>query len=501
MPPPEAYHHPHAGGGWPYYPYPYGYYYPHYAAGAFPTPSHANAHGQLSEGTAGSAAANNKPTPETTGTLAASNKKPKVPPVSTLTPKNAFKKSDSADTTKSAAQPRKGKVRSAKRDNPTPSNAASLQEPSFVPFENVGADASRLAVEKLIDGSVDGEWSLMSSRMKSIMHNDGDMAATNTTLSRFPIDFENSNISGLSMLNEASKHAPELSEDEKGPKESSSGSAGASIMARVLENVSKSTIGKMSSSPTKSKRARSSSTEPTFTFRTPKKNAIGGYFSTTGTPFGFTSPAGVQSPNGILRAGAGLATNLSMPYSPTNSTVMGIFDDKANNDNGFLRELNLSQDHHTLSNPEEAVGAGETAPAAAASTTAAAAGGIGLSQSDSVIVGEEGFQTTNSLLIPPDAYEAVSALEALSNSPFRHAASSSQTTKSPSDKDTTTQKMSEDDSDDEEGKGRREKNAPRPSLFARVIGGITSSKKPSAASSSTSGGDNERSPKKKLKFY
>jgi hypothetical protein len=505
IPPVEGYHYPHpAAGGWPYYSYPYGYpYHPHYAAGgAYPYNPQGYPSGHAVEVGKPSTAVNKNSVADTS----------KVPAKRSAQPTNASQKPPSAVSAKSNIKASVAKSSTNEKDNKQSKKAETPKdgpkgEPSFVPFQS-DRDASRLAVEKLIDGSGEGEWSLMSAKMKSMIHADGDGVGTSgATLSRFPIDFEASNLSGLSMLNEASKHATELAEDDRQGKESSSASNGQSIMARVLENASKSTLGKFPSPAKVTKKTNKTaaaaslpppaSTEPSF--RTPQKNTTrrGGFFATAETPMGFTSPPafqsphGFQSPNGLLRAGAGLSTNLSMPYSPTNSTVMGIFDEKANNDSRFLHELNLSRDanHDNANSPEQGGGG--------------SAGGVGggLSQPDSVI--GDGFQNSNSLLIPPDAFEAVSALGALSNSPFRHAVSSSQTSQSPSEKEKKSQ-ATKTTGDDGEEKGEKDPattaggggtGPPRQSLFARVIGGI-----PSSNNNKSSSDDKERSPKKKLKF-
>ena len=421
IPPQEGYHHPHAAAGWPYYAYPYGYpYHPHYAAGgAYAYNPQGYPSGHAIEGAPSTTASKNVGAASTKVPAAKSSLQPAKPANASLKPPSAVsaKSNTKAGGTNSAPSEKDKKARKPKESKKTePPKGGLKQEPSFVPFQG-DHDASRLAVEKLIDGSGEGEWSLMSARLKSMMQTDSDGVGTSgATLSRFPIDFEASNISGLSMLNEASKHATELAEDNRQGKASASASKGQSIMARVLENASKSTLGKFQSHAKVTKKSSAAaapaatlppqaSTEPSF--RTPQKNTTrGGFFSTAGTPMGFTSPPafqsphGFQSPNGLLRAGAGLATNLSMPYSPTNSTVMGIFDEKpTNNDNRFLNELNLSRDANNDNN---------NSPEQGGDGRAAEGVGGGLSQSDSVI--GDGFQNSNSLLIPPDAFEAVSAL-------------------------------------------------------------------------------------------
>jgi hypothetical protein len=310
---------------------------------------------------------------------------------------------------------------------------------SLLACQLTGGDASRLAVEKLIEGSGE-DWSQMS-RVKMMMENEEESEVANAishlaksgNLSRFSTNFDqNSNMSGLSVWDD-SKHP--LSSDGA---ESLKATASVSIMARVLGSTAEkanersvpvvSAKGSMALAP--------SSSDPAGV-ETPKKPTTG--FFAGGSMNALTSPH-FKSPTAELREGTGLATNLSLPYSPTNSTVMGIFDDKAENENTFLKELNLSQN----SNQEEF-------------------GNLVAAVADSDAPDQDGLlhQSNNHSLLLSNADDimAVSALGALSSSPpYR-----------------PPPKLSQSSPQDVSGAKSSPKKE-RLSLFAKVVGGVNGKK-------------------------
>jgi len=297
----------------------------------------------------------------------------------------------------------------------------------------------------------------------------------------------NSNLTGLSLLNEISKQ-PTISKDFPND-------PGISIMARVLGETSgnpKQSSGHNSetvASPTKNSAGSSSpASDPksgkikmgnnntgsllrdgstvdaaaaAVAPQTPQKDpSPAAFFSTTGTPVGLSpglrtlgasallkndgigatnlSVTFSPGPSGLLK-GEGLATNLSMPYSPAPSILYRAFDEKTGDENRFMfdQDSRVCEDSNQL---------GDLAVGADLSNTAA------------------NPNNGNSLIIAPDEFDAISGLGALSNSPFKAVKSLSRR-------------------DDEKNRGSDKKKKKSKSFFARVVGD-----------------SKERSPQKKLKF-
>jgi hypothetical protein len=407
---------------------------------------------------------------------------------------------------------------------------------TFVPFRNaVEGEASRLAVEKLIDDDDDDEngveWSQMS-RVKRMMSNDDESEAANAIVShlakspgrssvhlgensawsQFPsAGFDASNISGLSVLNEASRQAYGAWKGDGNAKKTPSAVGGAnggraSILSQVLANTkSKDSERSKTSEPgTVVPLLPSASSTNNSRLSTPSK----GSKSLGGSLFGSFQGHSLMSPTTMLRAGEGLNTNMSLPpyYSPTDTAgsnmVMGVFDDlktttttslgAGSTGTEFLRELSWqTQSQQQLD---------ATSKDGTSTTTTSAAGGGGNSRS-------------NSLMIAADDYEAVSALEALSNSPFRHpmtlALSQSQ---SPPQEDktlaeSTTSATAADTATGEKKEQGEKASGTRASLFSKVIGGTkrkNNSKSDNGTTKSSAAAladrDMMKSPKKKLKF-
>jgi hypothetical protein len=290
-------------------------------------------------------------------------------------------------------------------------------ESSISPYAANGGvgDASRLAFEKLIDGSSD--WSQMS-RVRTMMANEDENEAANAIVdyiakspypmsspTKLPNTFDtSSNMTSLSTLNDVLKQGPILPA-YKGTffsRKQQHKESGLSIMAQVLDrtsdmtqNFSEDTKGK-DNIPSVAVRSGHSEAEVAndapLPLHTPTRP--GGFFSTSGTPTGFS--LGFPSPTNTLRNGAGGSTYLPIPYSPEHSTFMQEFDEKTQT-NGILPEFSAQDDSHKEMEVLGRVGEPyDPNPPTLPDTPA-----------------------KHSLLIAADDFEAVSALEALSNSPFR----------------------------------------------------------------------------------
>ena len=325
-------------------------------------------------------------------------------------------------------------------------------------------DVSR-AYEKLFDfvgGSDEGSQQL---RMKEI-----EVANAFSQMSKSPgkrgtglsnlLGDPNSNITGISILNEMSKQLPG-SKDESNMSimarvlgsSSSNKKESASIISEIMLSPSKKSIGlKDMRSPTKGTTGslfRHTSLAP----ETPQKS---GFFSTAGTPLGLSPGLRTLRASALLKDDGigettnltapfspvpsslmktdGLATNLSVPYSPAPSIMFRSFDDKTGDENRFAfdQDSRFCEDSNQLG--DLAVGAT-------------------LSNAD---------QTNgNSLSIAQEEFDAISGLGALSNSPFK-----------------TVKSLPRGNGDASEKKKKKSK-----SFFARVVGD-----------------SKEKSPQKKLHF-
>ena len=147
----------------------------------------------------------------------------------------------------------------AKRSTPKLPVAKSLTPLKFRMDSHASNDISRIAVEKLVDGTNE-EWSQMS-RIKKMLDNDDESQAVDaignlanikspvpSTLSKLPhLELDSNSMSGLSILHdEASRQATDPIDDLK-----SFSDPGMSIMSRVLEGASKSSDPEKKRSGTK----------------------------------------------------------------------------------------------------------------------------------------------------------------------------------------------------------------------------------------------------------
>jgi hypothetical protein len=272
---------------------------------------------------------------------------------------------------------------------------------------------SRAAFERLVEGTND-EWSQMS-RMKRMLENEDESQAADaivTHLAKSPgprialsrVDHvEGNSVSGLSVLQlDASKQTPTSNEK-------SSTLAESSIMSRVLGNVAKvRTNGSSVSNPrisprrhaydssSESPQKRSLKEEPTGSSAappvTPKKKT---FFSTAGTPIGF-SPSFRTSP-GVSRTGLALTPNPM--YSPAPHSVMRLMSDPSGDE---LRFTDFQINEDTSSRPKLDDPMDPMDPVHDPNPPPFSS------------------PNKNSLNMQEyDAIEAISALNSLSNSPFR----------------------------------------------------------------------------------
>jgi hypothetical protein len=218
--------------------------------------------------------------------------------------------------------------------------------------------SSRIAFEQLVDGTGE-EWSQMS-RVKKMLENDAESQAADaivsqlakspmrSNLSKLPqMELDSDSMSGLSILqSEASRQATNSTANDK-----PTTSSGMSIMSRVLEGASKSsdskklpgekevaassassklgTENKASSktvnnmdSPRKRLPVKSSIPSTPLPPSTPKRP---NFFSMTGTPIGL-SPGFRPSPTGVPRSGnSGVPRTPGGPFSPAADSMMDEF--------------------------------------------------------------------------------------------------------------------------------------------------------------------------------
>jgi hypothetical protein len=371
----------------------------------------------------------------------------------------------SSGTSKSGEPPPPAAATTSTRASETGSSWDTANKTNFMPFHSsTDGDASRLAVEKLInDDEIEEEWFNMSLVKNMFAKNDEINAADDlvtheiksprrsnrinvgdatTIQSNFPAGFDASNVSGLSILNEASQQAHGTLEEhnDKATKKSSlDRGVSMSIMAQVLANTKE-----KDSERTKLLSLDSGIAPPPSpgdapaALSTPIKciRSLGSVFA--------AAEDSLMSPTAMLHAGEGLNTNLSIPpYSPaaTSSNILRAFDEDA--------------------------------------------------MSTSLL-------GTNSLMmIAADDYEAVSALGALSNSPFKSTgtASLSQSPAQTEDNMPSSQNRCRTSNDT----SRVIPSAARQSLFSKVIGG-SKRRSHQETSSAGVGARKDLSPKKKLKF-
>ena len=439
---------------------------------------------------------------------------------------------------------------------------------------NGDGDASRLAYEKLIEGGPacedgnnnvnDAECSEQMSRVKRMMANEDESEAADaivshlakspgrrrktdieekdelsklsTTsfydqhilgpdpISKFPTHYDpHSNITGFSVLNEASIETAAagvvVNDDETSSKKNCGESSGLNLLERVLHSSSSNDLKLARSSSTtntktiagEAKHSTNNKTTTSITVanpETPIKNkqrlSSGGFFSTAGgTPLlglspGFRSLAsssllkndgGIVStnltapfspaPSSLLKGegvGAltnlGTTTNLSVPYSPAPSTVLRIFDDKTD-ENGlfFNNDSRICEDSNQLG--DLAVGAN-----------------LNLNNSnndqhhqyhpvhnhDNNNNSNVGTATSTSLLIAPDEFDAISGLGALSNSPFKASMSNNNNNNNTSSSTCPIPLIDRDGGGDDgshyyKNNDNKQRNKPATkSFFARVIG-------------------------------
>ena len=323
---------------------------------------------------------------------------------------------------------------------------------------NLGNDhSSRIAFEQLVDGSED--WSQMS-RVRKMLENDAESQAADaivshlaksplpSNLSKLPhMQLDSDSMSGLSILqSEASRQTSNNNESSK-----PSFTAGMSIMSRVLEGSSKSSNSekKAVEEPAASSNSKNSMGSPR---KRPSKPVSGTLLppSTPKRPYSFTSTKGTPialspgfrpSPSG-LRNGGGIPLTPNVQFSPAPSTI------RLNNDRSpeefrysdfQISELSQKrfgqfEAHATAKNPPNDPNPPPSTP------------------SKNSLFGEQLMETD---------LEAISALNSLSNSPFR-----------PQKKPDSEVKES--------------KTEPKKSLFATVVGGLKEKK--------------ERFPTQKLEF-
>jgi hypothetical protein len=321
---------------------------------------------------------------------------------------------------------------------------------STIPLKAYGGESqlhgdpacSRAAFEKLVDGTAE-DWSQMS-RMKKMLENDAESQAADAIvshlakspvssgLSKLPqMELDTNSMSGLSILqSEASRQATAVADDKK-----ASSNSGVSIMSRVLEGASKS-----SDSEKKPSDKKKEPTNPSNSMESPRKRppksmfnpATPGppttpkrqnFFSMSGTPIGL-SP-------GFLRNGGGIALTPNAPYSPARSTMMRLMNDQSVDELQFCDFQISEESRKELEGEPKEPQHDPTPPPLTPSK--------------------------NSLMFGEHDLEAISALNSLSNSPFRQK-------KRP-----------------EEDKGSKKEK--KKSLFAAVVGGIK-----------------QKDPKKKLQF-
>lgn len=269
---------------------------------------------------------------------------------------------------------------------------------------------SRAAFERLVEGNTD-EWSQMS-RMKQMLENEDESQAADaivTHLAKSPgphlalsrLD-QGDSLSGLSMLQvEASKQAA----NPKAPE----GTLNSSIMSRVLRDATKASTGKhleqpFSSNPPKEQLHEAGVKETVLQGETSKaenSTTVGAppatpkranFFSTAGTPIGL-SP-GFRTSLGDSRPGLALTPNPM--YSPAPHSVMRLMSDPSGDELRFS-DFQMNEDTNSrpkLDDPMDPVHDPNPPPFAS--------------------------PNDNSLNVQEyDAIEAISALNSLSNSPFR----------------------------------------------------------------------------------
>jgi hypothetical protein len=348
-------------------------------------------------------------------------------------------------------------------------------------------DATRLAYEKLLDAKGDHEWSQMSG-VNHLMANEEETEAANaivshlakspgqgaSTLSQFTGALDAlSNLSGLSILNEGTKQHPNTTSEE-----TKDNVPGMGLMARVLANSTSKSYNPKSTDASNRTKAKTQGNSADLRHLSGTMHVSTPGRKPTGSGGNVFSP-GFQSPTAMLRAGAGLNTNMSFPYSPTNSNLMGVFDEDRSNQTGgaFTRGFSLPGDSQ-LQKDLQCKGKGNSRDDNNSSNN------LRHQYSDICAVG--GGVNSNSLMIGTDDYEAVSALEALSNSPFQRA--SQQSAKASGDDDDANKKPAS----SAVGAGK----SARQSLFSKVIGGTKKNK------NDVNDDDDqpEVPPKKKLKF-
>mmetsp|Transcript_23340 Transcript_23340/g.57431 ORF Transcript_23340/g.57431 Transcript_23340/m.57431 type:complete len:1134 (+) Transcript_23340:172-3573(+) len=278
---------------------------------------------------------------------------------------------------------------------------------------NFGSEpsASRLAFEQLVDGTGE-EWSQMS-RVKKMLENDPPSQtddAIESSLTKSPMrsnltklpqmELDSDSMSGLSILqSEASRQHD--NEHEKPPKV-----ARASIMSRVLESSSKSeersrlhskeTVSRSAVSKgdpnkdTPKKQAQQMPNPATPLPSTPKRP---NFFSMTGTPIGL-SPGFRPSPNDALNSIKSKSLRATGPLSPPPSSVSRLVNDQSVD--GFRYcDFNISEESQ-----QRFEGASRDQRANDPPST----------PSKSTAFGEH---------LMANDLDAISALSALSNSPFK----------------------------------------------------------------------------------
>jgi hypothetical protein len=309
--------------------------------------------------------------------------------------------------------------------------------------------SSRAAFERLVEGTNE-EWSQMS-RMKRMLENDAESQAADAIVShlakspgpRAPVSklpqihMDANSMSGLSILqSEASKQASS-STSKVMP-----AGAETSIMSRVLRGTSKgvepetkpsgnaespsTAWAKLDKSPRKTTFKNISKPSTPGPPTTPKRT---NFFSASGTPIGL-SPGFRPSP-GILRDGGAITLTPNPTYSPAPSAVMRLMSEPSGDEIRFC-DFQISEDSRKGLEGVE-VGVQQTHDPTPPPLTPS---------KNSLMMDDSTF----------DAMEAISALNSLSNSPFR---------------------PPKRNGEEEPGKGGRK------SLFASVVGG-TKEKDPKA---------------------
>lgn len=263
---------------------------------------------------------------------------------------------------------------------------------------NAESAFSRMAFEKLVEGNNE-EWSQMS-RVKKMMENGAEsvlphptksamFAGTSSKLPHMHLD--TNSMSGLSILHsEASKQA--TTDLEMKP----SSKSNASIMSRVLER----------SEAKESKKSRASTDDKPTSMESPRKRSLKSttfspvpttpkrtnFFSTSGTPIGL-SPGFRPSPG--TRHGASITLTPNVTYSPAPSAVMRLMTEPSNDEIHFC-DFQISEESQKELEGNNKEGAKQHDPNPPPLTP-----------------------SKNSLML--DDLEAISALNSLSNSPFRQA--------------------------------------------------------------------------------